>query len=374
MGILINVMERYCTKSSIKNVEVHNKQISKVTGNRDDDLKKYNVNILELIGMETIDNYWKYINEHSHIGYDAHKNELQEGDFVIPRSLNSTRRLESIIVCPPTKILLSEIDKYNMGDLICFAGDYVSEFLLKDKKTKDIKILSVMLHCNEVYYPKWEETEELLPNGEHKIRRLTKEESKVKAYIKPHFHIDYIPLTECEKDGIKYLKLCSNDIWKAEKGKYYNSYSEFNDRCYDVIGKEYGYERGTQWEEWNERIQKKRNGEKVKEQRKLHDFQIDEETKCFERYIKQLQAEYNVEIEKIAREYNSKKSAIQKKTEEYTIELMKIEKETADKIKQAHERAQAEYDAVIKDLGLRNNDYPDNAGIFHSDLADSILR
>lgn len=288
-GTVINVMSKAKTKSASKNLGWHNSQKGNPTGNRDDDYKKYNFDVLAMQGIETIDNYNKYFKEHAHIGYNAHKEELSEGDFVVPRNNDTISKIESIIVAPPIKILIKDIGSFDFSEVQCFFDDYIHSFIKKDNRFKDVKILSAKVHCNEVYYPRFEEIEQ--PDGTTRLRRLSREESIDRAYIKVHMHLDYIPLVQAEKDGIKFLKLSSKDIWKAEKGKYFNSFTEFNDRFHNAIGKSYGLDRGQKWEEWDLRVQKKKNGELVKENRALSQWQLDIDDEFNKRYIAQLEEE-----------------------------------------------------------------------------------
>lgn len=301
-GTVINVMSKAKTKSASKNLGWHNSQKGNPTGNRDDDYKKFNFDVLAMQGVETIDNYNKYFNEHAHIGYNAHKEELSEGDFVVPRNNNTISKIESIIVAPPVKVLVKDIDSFDFTEVQCFFDDYIHSFIKKDSRLKDIKILSAKVHCNEVYYPRFEEIAQ--PDGTTRLRRLSREESIDRAYIKVHMHLDYIPLIQAEKDGVKFLKLSSKDIWKAEKGKYFNSFTEFNDRFHNAVGKSYGLDRGQKWEEWDLRVQKKRNGELVKEKRALSQWQLDIDEELNKRYIAQLEeekAKYEADTEQAKR-------------------------------------------------------------------------
>lgn len=288
-GTVINVMSKAKTKSASKNLGWHNSQKGNPTGNRDDDYKKYNFDVLAMQGIETIDNYNKYFKEHAHIGYNAHKEELSEGDFVVPRNNDTISKIESIIVAPPVKVLVKDIDSFDFLEVQCFFDDYIHSFIKKDSIFKDVKILSAKVHCNEVYYPRFEEITQ--PDGTTRLQRLSREESIDRAYIKVHMHLDYIPLVQTEKDGIKFLKLSSKDIWKAEKGKYFNSFTEFNDRFHNAIGKSYGLDRGQKWEEWDLRVQKKKNGELVKENRALSQWQLEIDDELNKRYIAQLEEE-----------------------------------------------------------------------------------
>lgn len=287
-GVVINVMSKAKKPSKSKNLGWHNSQKGKETGNRDDDYKKYNFDVLEMNGEKSELQYNKYFNNHVHKGYHAHLEELKEGDFVLPRDNENISKIESIIVSPNIKIYLKDIDKFNFDESKSFFNDYIYKYIKKDPVFKNIKILSAKVHCNEVYYPRFEEIEK---DGETILRKLSPEESLERAYIKVHMHMDFIPLVECEKDGVKYLKCSSKELWKSQKGRYFDSYREYNDRFYNAIGKEYGVDRGQVWEEWDERVQKKRNGESVKEKKELSEWQIERDEEMHKQYIKQLEKE-----------------------------------------------------------------------------------
>lgn len=359
-GILINVMSKAKKTRAVADLRGHNAQIGKATGNRDDKYKKYNFDVLEMQGMQSVDNYNKYFKQHAHIGYNAHKEELGEGDFVVPRLNDSITRVESIIVCPPVKVLAKDIDKFDFSEVQCFFDDYIHQFMMQDEKFKNVKILSAKVHCNEVYYPRFEETDIINPDGSPRLRRLSRQESIDRAYIKIHMHVDYIPLVEAEKNGIKYLKLSSNDLWKAQKGKYFDSFREFNDRFFESVGKSYGLDRGQKWEEWDVRVQKKNNGELVKQNRKLSDFQLDREDELSKRYIEQLQedmktasketkAKLEEEIKQLEAEnlerYENVQRALAKKLEDKRAEhkknLKKIEEDSKKEIEE-YQRAVSE--------------------------------
>lgn len=55
-----------------------------------------------------------------------------------------------------------------------FFDDYIHNFIKQDSKFKNVKVLSAKVHCNEVYYPRYEEIEK---DGTTKLRRLSREES-----------------------------------------------------------------------------------------------------------------------------------------------------------------------------------------------------
>jgi len=378
-GTVINVMSKAKTKSASKNLGWHNSQKGNPTGNRDDDYKKYNFDVLAMQGIETIDNYNKYFKEHAHIGYNAHKEELSEGDFVVPRNNDTISKTESIIVAPPVKILAKDIDSFDFTEVQCFFDDYIHSFIKKDSIFKDIKILSAKVHCNEVYYPRFEEITQ--PDGTTRLRRLSREESIDRAYIKVHMHLDYIPLIQAEKDGIKFLKLSSKDIWKAERGKYFNSFTEFNDRFHNAVGKSYGLDRGQKWEEWDLRVQKKRNGELVKENRALSQWQLDIDDELNKRYIVQLEeekAKYEADTEqakqimeeielqrkekyadfiKEQRQYKKEMEELKRKEERLQKKIQSVDEQTRQLIHievllQNHKMTKQEAFDTIKELGL----------------------
>lgn len=320
-GIVINIMSKAKKASQQRSLSIHNYQVGQPTGNRDDNLKRYNFDVLEMQGMETVQNYNKFIKEHMHVGYNAHKEELKKDDFVLPRDAADITKLESIIVAPDVKVPLKDIKDFDFSELQCFFDDYIFRFLKKDSKFKDIKILSAKVHCNEVFYPRFKEVEE---NGVKKLVKLSKKESYELAYIKPHMHLDYIPLVEAEKNGIKYLKCSSKDLWKAQKGRYFDSFREYNDRFYEAIGKAYGVDRGQKWEEWDERVQKKNNGEAVKKTIRLSEWQIKKEEEMNQRYIKQLEEArkgYSTESD----EYRKMTAKIEKQKQEVYDDFLEAE-------------------------------------------------
>lgn len=329
-GVGINIMSKAKKTKAISNLSAHNKQAGKATGNRDDNYKKYNFDVLEMQSEKSIDNYNKYFKEHAHVGYNAHKEELGEGDFVVPRLNDTITKVESIIVAPPIKILLKDIDKFDFTEAQCFFDDYIYNFIKQDSKFKDVKVLSAKVHCNEVYYPRYEEID-----GTTKLRRLSREESVEKAYVKVHMHIDYIPLIETEKDGKKFLKLSSNDLWKSEKGRYFDSFREFNDRFHKTVGKHYGLERGQKWEEWDVRVQKRNNGELVKENTRLADWQLNHDEELNKKYKKQLEEEIKTASEEAKKQLQEEIAQLEAESFD---EFEKNQKEFARQLKQMEEQ------------------------------------
>lgn len=353
-GVIVNVMKKAKQTQAVANMHGHNAQIGKATGNRDDSLRKYNFDVLAMQGEATVDNYNKYFKTHAHVGYNAHQEELAEGDFVVPRLYDKVSRVESIIVCPPTKVLLSEIDKFDFSEVQLFFDDYINNFIRKDEKFKDVKILSAKVHCNEVYYPRFEEVKQ--PDGTSKLKRLSREESIKRAYVKVHMHMDFIPLVQAEKGGKTFLKLSSNDLWKA-KGRYFKSYTEYNDRCHDAVGKEYGLDRGQKWVDWDERVQKKENGELVKEARSLADWQLDKDEEETQRYIAQLEADKARATDEAKKQIEAEIEAVkaestkefERKQHEYAMQLKRLEDEK--KI------GEAQVDAIRKKKQQMIDDY-----------------
>lgn len=333
-GVVINIMSKAKKTKAISNLSAHNKQAGKATGNRDDNYKKYNFDVLEMQSEKSIDNYNKYFKEHAHVGYNAHKEELEEGDFVVPRLNDTITKVESIIVAPPIKILLKDIDKFDFTEAQCFFDDYIHNFIKQDSKFKDVKVLSAKVHCNEVYYPRYEEIEK---DGTTKLRRLSREESVNRSYVKVHMHMDYIPLIEAEKNGKKFLKLSSNDLWKSEKGRYFDSFREFNDRFYEAVGKSYNLERGQKWEEWDVRVQKRNNGELVKENTRLADWQLNNDEELNKKYKKQLEEEI--------------KTASEEAKKQLQEEIAQLEAESFDEF----ERNQREYARQLKQMEEQKN-------------------
>lgn len=331
-GVVINIMSKAKKTKAISNLSAHNKQAGKATGNRDDNYKKYNFDVLEMQGEKSIDNYNKYFKEHAHTGYNAHKEEFGEGDFVVPRLNDTITKVESIIVAPPAKILIKDIDKFDFTEAQCFFDDYIHNFIKQDSKFKDVKVLSAKVHCNEVYYPRYEEID-----GTTKLRRLSREESIDRAYVKVHMHMDYIPLIEAEKNGKKFLKLSSNDLWKSERGRYFDSFREFNDRFYEAVGKHYSLSRGQKWEEWDVRVQKKNNGELVKENTRLSDWQLNHDEELNKKYKKQLEEEI--------------KTAGEEAKKQLQEEIAQLEAESFDEF----ERNQREYAKQLKQMEEQKN-------------------
>lgn len=340
-GVVINVMSKAKKPAQSRNLSAHNYQVGEPTGNRDDSLKMYNFDVLGIQGMETVQNYNKFFKKHMHVGYKAHKEELGKDDFVLPRDGADITKIESIIVAPDIKILLKDIKNFDFSELQCFFDDYIFKFIKRDIQFKNIKILSAKVHCNEVFFPRFKEVEE---NGVKKLVKLSMAESFELAYIKPHMHMDYIPLVEVEKDGIKYLKCSSKELWKAQEGRYFDSYREYNDRLYEAIGKEYGIDRGQKWEEWDARIQKKNNGEAVKKTIKLSEWQIKKEEEMNEQYIRQLEEErYKYSAE--SQDYKKLTAEIEKQKHEAYNDFL----ESENKYKNQLERIQQSIKLALKE-------------------------
>lgn len=53
-GVVINIMSKAKKTKAISNLLAHNKQAGKATGNRDDNYKKYNFDVLEMQGEKSL--------------------------------------------------------------------------------------------------------------------------------------------------------------------------------------------------------------------------------------------------------------------------------------------------------------------------------
>lgn len=153
--------------------------------------------------------------------------------------------------------------------------------------------MSAIVHFDEVHFPKSEFDE-----AGKWIRDLTEEESIERAYIPVHMHICYIPLSkQVSKDGIEYLKLDHNSVWKGDGCKYWQTFTQFNDKCYEKLGKIFDVNRGEVWEDWKDRTTS--TDEVVKKQRKLNDYKKDQEEARLQGMLKKAKAEYKEAVEEM---------------------------------------------------------------------------
>lgn len=351
MGIGITAFYEYKKTQSIKNLQYHNSSKGKNVKGEDGAevvqfLFQFNENMLKDCGLEEVKSYSKYIKEHAHVGYKAHKEELAEGDFVLPRNNDTITKVESLVIAPPEKLYIKDVINNDVvfEDTLIKMNNYckdVVKFLQEDERYKGIKILGVNIHYHEVFYPQYEELE----GGE--VKKLTDEERKDKAYVKPHIHIDYIPLVEQEKDSISFKKLSRDALHKAKnKGKYWEDYRQFNDDLYEKVNKHYGYERGEQWEDYDKRVIKKKNGEQVKEHLALYDWQEKQDKANHERYMKQLKQKQEAE----EKEANTKIQEAENKRFKADTMLANAQADILDMLNEKEsikKEAKAEAEAII---------------------------
>lgn len=338
-------MEKKKTQKSISNVEYHDTRgngKAKPTGSQVGEFTVCNVNV-----VEPVNNFNKYIKENSHIGYKAYS-EIQdfEKEFVIPRQTKDTIKLDTLVVCPGFRIkpTLAEIEEFkNSGDFLYFE-EYVN-MLKTDEQFKNCKILSAIVHFDEVHFPKSEYDE-----AGKWVRDYTEEESIEKAYIPVHMHISYIPLSkQTSKDGIEYLKLDHNFVWKGDGCKYWQTFTEFNDKCYEKLGKTFDVNRGTVWEDWKDRTTNA--DETVKKQRKLNDYKKDQEEERLQGMLRKAKAEQEEAIKEMNNEKLSNQAEIDKLkkilieqrriTDEEIAEMEEI-RESAKKLKNKEKQVQQE--------------------------------
>ena len=218
------------------------------------------------------------------------------------------------------------------GDMQFFY-DYVNEFMKNDPKLKDCKVLSAIVHFDEVHFPRSEYDDE----GKW-VRDYTDAESMALAYIPVHMHVNYIPLTKVQdKEGKDYLKLSHKEIWKIEKGRYWQSFKEFNDRQYSAVGKKYGLSRGNIWEDWKTRIQEAENGKKAKKKKDLTDFIMEQEQKRVDG-IKKQQAQLQEEV-----------STLELSVKEYQVRI--------DRLKAQHIEEEQRQKELIRKTKIVQADY-----------------
>lgn len=241
------VVEEKTTRTAINNFEAHIKQVV-LSGNAMEEYQRYNYSF-----PTDFDNqrFRAVINEHLKKGTKYDKSKLSKTDFWVGRTYKrgsgkSTTYVESMTICPPFKVHPDQLDLFLKSNENYYFTDIV-EFLKNDEKFKDCLFLDFEVHLNEVYIPE----SITLEDGTEKM--LSEDERWDYAYIKPHMHIAYIPTVKAydEKTGSEYLKLSRKDLWHSDKG-FSHSYSEFIDRKYAAVDKEYGLERGQLYEEMPE--------------------------------------------------------------------------------------------------------------------------
>ena len=326
--ILINVMEKKKGSREIANCEYHDSRgfgTAEPTGTQVLQFRKYNADV-----VNPVKNFNKYIKEHAHIGYKAYE-EIKdfENDFVIPRLTKDTIKMDTLTVCPGFHIPPTEeaIKAFYASADYAYFEDYIVMF---QKMHPDIKILSATVHVDEVFFPRCEYDEQ----GKW-VRDLSKEETIERAYIPVHMHISYIPLKkETAKDGTEYLKLNHNAIWGGSGCKYWQTFREFNDKCFEILGNIYNVARGTVWQDWKDRTV---SGEEcVKKQRKLNEYKLAQEQARLDGLLQKAQTEQEEELAFIT----SKTESAQELLDALQAELKKKQLETVRYIKKLDKKIQ----------------------------------
>lgn len=369
---LINITKKRKSKSIINNTEFHdtrNDGKAVAGGSQVEEYRIYNTEV-----VPTVKGFNRYIKNHSHVGYNGADEIVdRETEFVIPRITKDTCLMDTMIISPGFRIPASEkaIEEFMASGDMQFFYDYVNEFMANDPKLKHCKILSAIVHFDEVHFPRSEYDE----NGDW-VRDYTDEESLQLAYIPIHMHVNYIPLTkEKDKDGKEYLKLSHKEIWRSEKGKYWQSYKEFNDRQFESVGKKYGLGRGNIWEDWKTRIQEAENGKKAKKKRDLTNFIMDQEQKRVDG-IKKQQAQLKEEVQVLelgVKDYQIRIDRLKTQlidSEHRIKELRKIEADMKAEFERREKlKAQMIEDEVYNQCFI---DTPD--GTYITDFFDEILK
>jgi hypothetical protein len=125
-----------------------------------------------------------------------------------------TKYLDEFLIYPPSeainKMTPSEQDVFFQKGLKAIQNYF-----------PDIKVLSAVVHRDEVFHPIDEDMKALFPEGK----------------ITPHMHITTIPIVHDKKSDSN--KISISELWKGG-----NSYRKFQDFMYNSVGKEYGFDRG----------------------------------------------------------------------------------------------------------------------------------
>ncbi|MDF2803842.1 MAG: mobilization protein [Anaerocolumna sp.] len=125
-----------------------------------------------------------------------------------------TKYMDEFLVYPPSeainKMTLTEQDAFFQKELKAIENYF-----------PDIKVLSAVVHRDEVFHPIDEDMKTLFPEGK----------------ITPHMHITTIPIVHDKKSDCK--KISISELWNGR-----TSYRKFQDYMYNSVGKEYGFDRG----------------------------------------------------------------------------------------------------------------------------------
>lgn len=245
----IAVITEYTTRRQVNNLEAHVRQYV-LKGNARAEYSKYNQSLIDNHEKQP---YRKTIWGHLKTGLKYDKSKLEQNDFWAGRVYNpasgkSTSYAESLIVAPPYKISIDDLDLFLKSDEYKYFEDMLK--FLKSDVLKDAIILDAEIHNNEIYVP------ETITLEDGTVKLLSESERWAHAYCKPHLHLVYIPTVKVkDKTGIEFLKLSRSDMWRSKSGRFSTSYTEFNDRKYEAVDKNYGMVRGTVYAELPEESQ-----------------------------------------------------------------------------------------------------------------------
>lgn len=243
-NVSVVVIQEHISRSEVNYVEAHNKRYV-LKNNARPELQKYNFSYdVGFDGKRYRDIIWK--NLKTGIKYD--KSTLKDGEFYAPRvykkkgGKKTTTYLETMTFCPPFKIRKDQIEDFIHSPEYKYFDEALK--FVKSDVYEDAIITGAYIHLDEWYRP---ETI-TMPDGTERV--LEESERDDYAYIKPHMHVDVITTKRCtDKNGIEFLKLSRGDVWKAESGRYNSSYKEFNDRRFEKLDKQFGFERGEIYED-----------------------------------------------------------------------------------------------------------------------------
>lgn len=243
-NVSVVVIQEHISRSEVNYVEAHNKRYV-LKNNARPELQKYNFSYdVGFDGKRYRDIIWK--NLKTGIKYD--KSTLKDGEFYAPRvykkkgGKKTTTYLETMTFCPPYKIRKDQIEDFIHSPEYKYFDEALK--FIKSDVYEDAIITGAYIHLDEWYRP---ETI-TMPDGTERV--LEESERDDYAYIKPHMHVDVITTKRCtDKSGIEFLKLSRGDVWKAESGRYNSSYKEFNDRRFEKLDKQFGFDRGEIYED-----------------------------------------------------------------------------------------------------------------------------
>lgn len=245
----IAVITEYTTRRQVNNLEAHVRQYV-LKGNARAEYSKYNQSLIDNHEKQP---YRKTIWGHLKTGLKYDKSKLEQNDFWAgrvynPKSSKSTTYAESLIIAVPYKVHPDDLDSFLKSDEYRYFDDILK--FLKSDVLKDAIILDAEIHNNEIYVP------ETITLEDGTVKLLSESERWAHSYCKPHMHLVYVPTVKVkDKTGIEFLKLSRSDMWRSKSGRFSTSYTEFNDRKYEAVDKNYGMVRGTVYAELPEESQ-----------------------------------------------------------------------------------------------------------------------